>query len=196
MGRIKKILAIGIIVSAVTPSTGVFADTNDLVNSSMTKDEMINVANENNLNIKVDDESMKNLSSNELEKIVNETYARISTRKVDGETHVKKYTSSPIRLKDSSGKSTNASVYVTVVFDMYQDSTGKSITAIRSVTSDVNNGGIAGCKFVQDTYTPKSFSPTSRYTINGKGNLIRAGAQGQRVTFSLTIEPSDGRVWE
>lgn len=196
MNNVKKILAIATIIATTIPSISVFASTTNLVDSTMTKDEMIEIANEKNLNIKIDKESIEGLSNQELVKIINSLYRENTTRKVDGETHIKRYKSEPIRLKDSSGKSTQASVYVTVVFDMYQDSTGKSITAIRSVTSDVNNGGISGYTFEQDDYKPTSFSPTNQYTIKGKGNLIKAGAQGQRVNFSLVIKASYGEYWE
>lgn len=197
MKNIKRILAIATIMATVIPSTSAFASTSTtLVDNTMTKDEMIQVANENNLNLILDEDSMINLSNQELEEIINNLYKDIGTRKVDGETHVKRYKSNPVALVDSYGKNTSVSVYVTVVFDMYQDMTGKSITAIRSVTSDVNNNGISGCKFEQDEYKPKPISPTNKYTINGKGNLIRGGAAGQRVTFSLAIGPTYGEYWE
>lgn len=115
----------------------------------------------------------------------------ISVMKVDGEEYQKRYKTAT-QLYDENGSNTGITVYVTVVFTIYEDSSGRAIKSIDSVTSSLTSGGITAKKYTQDSYSKKYFSSgKSSYTINGSGT-VRVYYNNTRVKFSLNISPSDG----
>lgn len=200
MGKnFKKIIAlVGVFGTILVASNNgqAFAATNEnnhksLVNETMTKSEMLDVARSNNINIKfASQDSLDMMNKAELSKIINDSV--ITPQSIDGEIIVKRYKqSAPLKYMD--GTSINASVFVTVVFDVYQDHEGKSIVGIRSVSSSLTSNGVSASTYEQDdTDYPDSITPTSSYTIYGKGIYSRAGVGNERVQFSLVIKPSYG----
>lgn len=196
MKNIRNFIAILGLLIAIVPSSNASASVThqNLVNDYMSKDEIMSIVKENNLNLEFDDKkTLDELSKKDLVDIVNDLM--INPRAIDGKTYVKRYVTDPIQLKYVSGSSANAYVYATVVFETYEDQSGKSITAIRSVTSSLTKNGITGSEFTQDRYVPESFSPCNQYTISARGIYSKAGVGNERVTFSFKIKPTYGSQW-
>ncbi|MBN1059223.1 hypothetical protein DVV81_11545 [Clostridium botulinum] len=193
MKNIKRLIAFMGVISTITLyGTPVLAsvktESDKLVNNNMTKSEIIEIAKDNNIEI---DSNFLSCDSEkkELVELVNDLF---TTRSVDGKTYVKKF-KKYTQLKYSNGSSTNEGVYVTVVFDTYQDSLGKAITSIRSVTSSLTSNGVTFRSYEQDSYTPKSISPCTNYTISANGTLGSSDYMNSRVKFSFTLNASDGK---
>lgn len=115
----------------------------------------------------------------------------ISIMKVDGEIYQKEYKQAT-KLYDEDGNDTGVIIFITVIFDVYEDSLGKSITGIESVSSSLTSNGITAKKYKQDPYSKKSFSSSKKqYNVKTEGSLT-IQQRNIRCEAEITIKPNYG----
>jgi hypothetical protein len=98
----------------------------------------------------------------------------------------------------STGETLNKTVYATIIFDVFSDNYSKSITAIKSVTSNFTPAGVATGNYSQDKYSAKSISPTYSYTLTVKGMFSNSSGGmsfSNRVTFDIDITANSGSYY-